>query len=108
MYGCLHHFQKTIPDPNNELPVKYKIHYLNEVEKVKWDNLPQEYMNKVIVQCSDGTSYLADFAIITVSLGVMKEKAQSMFQPVLPSSKLNAVKVSTCINIIYTFSVEMN
>jgi spermine oxidase len=91
----MYHFQKSIPDPKNELPVKYKIHYHNEVAKVKWDNLPQEYTNKVIVQCSDGTSYLADFAIITVSLGVLKEKAQSMFQPALPSDKLNAVKVST-------------
>jgi hypothetical protein len=95
VYGCLHHFQKNIPDPKNELPVKHKIHYRNEVVKVKWDNLAQEYMNKVIVKCSDGTSYIADFVIMTVSLGVMKEKAQSMFQPALPSDKLNAIKVST-------------
>ncbi|XP_021913725.1 peroxisomal N(1)-acetyl-spermine/spermidine oxidase-like isoform X2 [Zootermopsis nevadensis] len=83
---------QSIPDPKEELPVKYKIHYHNEVAKIKWDNLPEEYMNKVIVECSDGISYLADFVLVTVSLGVMKEKAQTMFQPVLPSTKLNAIK----------------
>lgn len=104
----MYNFQQSIPDPKKELPVKHKIHYLNEVAKLKWDNLPEEYVNKVIVECSDGTSYLADFVIITVSLGVMKEKVQTMFQPMLPSSKLNAVEVSTESKFIFPLDLEID
>jgi spermine oxidase len=50
--------------------------------------------DKVSVECSDGSSYTADHVIVTVSLGVLKKKAHSMFHPALPRQKLNAVKVS--------------
>jgi monoamine oxidase len=74
-----------------EVPVGAHIKYKKEVICIKWKNLPGD---KVTVECSDGSSYTADHAIVTVSLGVLKEKAQSMFYPALSPQKLNAIKVS--------------
>jgi monoamine oxidase len=74
-----------------EVLVDGHIKYKKEVICIKWKNFPG---NKVTVECSDGSSYTADHAIVTVSLGVLKEKARSMFYPALPPQKLNAIKVS--------------
>lgn len=74
-----------------EVPVDAHIKYKKEVILIKWKNLPGD---KVTVECSDGSSYTADHAIVTVGLGVLKKSAQSMFHPALPPQKLNAVKVS--------------
>jgi hypothetical protein len=87
-------FQKRIPDPSNELPVGSKTNFKAEVTKIKWDNLFGENKNKVAVECSDGSVYVADHVIVTMSLGVLKERGKSMFQPALPAQKLNAIKVS--------------
>lgn len=43
------------------------------------------------VDCEDGASFTADHLICTVSLGVLKERHLSMFEPLLPLTK--------CINI---------
>lgn len=88
------------PDKKMELPVGSHIKYKKEVIRIKWKNLPGD---KVTVECSDGSSYTADHVIVTVSLGVLKEKAQSMFYPALPPQKLNAIKglAIGCVNKIY-------
>ena len=49
---------------------------------------------KVRVTCSDGSIYTADQVLLTVSLGVLKKKAETMFVPALPGPKLNAISVS--------------
>jgi monoamine oxidase len=87
-------FQKRIPDPSNELPVGSKTNFKAEVTKIKWNNLFGENKNKVAVECSDGSVYVADHVIVTVSLGVLKERGEAMFQPALPAQKLYAIKVS--------------
>lgn len=66
-----------------------------EVKKIKWDIVEGENKNKVVVECSDGSVYAAHHAIVTVSLGVLKERADSMFEPALPEEKMNAIKVSS-------------
>jgi Monoamine oxidase len=73
-----------------EVPVDANVKYKKEVTCIKWKNLPEA---KVMVECSDGSSYTADHAIVTVSLGVLKDKAQSLFSPALPPQKLNVIKV---------------
>ncbi|XP_046385718.1 spermine oxidase-like isoform X2 [Ischnura elegans] len=83
---------KKIPDPRNELPVLNRIQYNKEVNSIKWDGFSDsERMNKVSVTCADGSEYIADHIIITVSLGVLKENL-NMFQPELPGKNSNAIK----------------
>jgi len=90
-----HVFQRKIPDPGNELSVRNKTVFEKEVKKIKWDIVDGQNKNKVIVICSDGSVYAAQHVIVTVSLGVLKERAESMFEPALPEEKLNAIKVSS-------------
>lgn len=55
------------------------------------------------MECSDSSVYVAKHVIVTVSLGVLKERADSMFEPALPEEKLNAIKVSSkYLNILST------
>jgi monoamine oxidase len=89
-FYCFFSLQNKYPSEKVEVPVGSNVIYKKEVTHIKWKNLPED---KVIVECSDGTSYTADHAIVTVSLGVLKEKAHSLFSPALPPQKLNAVKV---------------
>jgi len=83
-------FQNNYPSEQLAVPVDANVKYKKEVTCIKWKNLPEA---KVMVECSDGTWYTADHAIVTVSLGVLKDKAQSLFCPALPPQKLNAIKV---------------
>ncbi|KAJ1079477.1 hypothetical protein NDU88_000292 [Pleurodeles waltl] len=45
----------------------------------------------VRVVCDDGEEYHADHTIVTVSLGCLKERAQTMFKPLLPHGKMEAI-----------------
>jgi spermine oxidase len=89
-----HVFQRKIPDPVNELSVRNKTVFEKEVKRIKWDIVDGQNKNKVVVECTDGSVYAAQRVIVTVSLGVLKERADSMFEPALPEEKLNAIKVS--------------
>jgi hypothetical protein len=84
-------FQNKYPNGKDEVNVDANIKYNKEVTCIKWNNVPA---NKVLVECSDGSSYAADHVILTVSLGVLKEKAHSMFYPALPPQKLKTIEVS--------------
>ncbi|XP_049884216.1 spermine oxidase-like [Pectinophora gossypiella] len=53
---------------------------------------PQQGAQSVIVTTSDGRTYHAGAAIVTVSLGVLKEKHASLFQPPLPEEKVKAIE----------------
>ena len=46
---------------------------------------------RAVVQCCDGQEFSADYVILTVSLGVLKEHADKMFCPTLPASKVEAI-----------------
>jgi hypothetical protein len=80
-----------------------KTNFKAEVTKIKWDNLSGENMNRIAVECLDGSVYVADHVIVTMSLGVLKERGESMFQPALPAQKLNAIKVNN--EVLEMFSV---
>ncbi|XP_034233207.1 spermine oxidase [Thrips palmi] len=80
---------KKIPNASLGLPLESKVMLKKEVLNVTWDHVREG--GPVVVVCRDGSEYHADRAIITVSLGVLKEQAHSLFSPPLPKIKLNAI-----------------
>ncbi|KAA0715493.1 Spermine oxidase [Triplophysa tibetana] len=67
-----------------------------EVKTIQWDLIKkgdrEEPKLPVRITCENGQSYDADHVIFTASLGVLKDKAATMFEPPLPQPKLNAIK----------------
>lgn len=59
-----------------------------EVTQISW---PQDPTQDVVVSCKDGSSYRAKNVIVTVSLGVLKERHTSIFSPSLPTDKVIAI-----------------
>lgn len=49
--------------------------------------------SNIIVKTKDGSIYKASHVIFTASLGVLKEKHNTMFTPLLPETKQHAIKV---------------
>lgn len=62
------------------------------VERIIWDDYTKKGNSDVIVECSDGTKYMADHVICTVSLAVLKTTYKRMFTPELPVYKANAIQ----------------
>ncbi|KAG8237514.1 hypothetical protein J437_LFUL017564 [Ladona fulva] len=98
LFSCVKHFIYEMPfqgkysNPQHELPFRSKIQLKKEVVSVQWDDLnDDERRDKVSITCADGSEYIADHVIITVSLGVLKERI-NMFHPELPMNKSNAIK----------------
>uniref|UniRef100_A0A0V0G8I4 Putative flavin-containing amine oxidase n=1 Tax=Triatoma dimidiata TaxID=72491 RepID=A0A0V0G8I4_TRIDM len=56
-----------------------------EVEEIDWNGLV------VLVKCKNGKLFKADHVIVTVSLGVLKEKYRTLFNPPLPVEKVRAI-----------------
>ncbi|CAH2083421.1 unnamed protein product [Euphydryas editha] len=59
-----------------------------EVTLIKW---PKNSTGQVEVICKDGDVYKANNVIVTVSLGVLKERYSSLFSPPLPNEKVNSI-----------------
>ncbi|CAG4939063.1 unnamed protein product [Parnassius apollo] len=59
-----------------------------EVTNIVW---PQQPSTPVEVTCKDGKVYRANNVIVTVSVGVLKERHMTLFTPSLPSEKVNAI-----------------
>ncbi|XP_045512132.1 spermine oxidase-like isoform X1 [Pieris brassicae] len=76
------------PDPSKELPIQ--INFKKEVETIKWRS-PQAGNPLVHVKCKDGSLYSAKSVIVTVSLGVLKDRYNQLFKPQLPAEKINAI-----------------
>lgn len=60
------------------------------VQTIHW--AIEEDSHPVSVLCEGGHSFSADHVIVTVPLGVLKERAISMFQPALPACKTDAIE----------------
>ncbi|OWR47430.1 hypothetical protein KGM_206203 [Danaus plexippus plexippus] len=60
-----------------------------EVKLIKW---PRDSSGDVEVTCADGSVFTADNVIVTVSLGVLKERHQALFSPALPDEKVTAIE----------------
>ncbi|KAJ8963210.1 hypothetical protein NQ318_018676 [Aromia moschata] len=86
----LYILMRKYPDPSKQLPMDDKIIFNKEVATVNWD---QNSEGKVVVSCVDGSIFTADHVIFTPSIGVLKQRALSMFNPRLPINKLEAIDV---------------
>ncbi|KAJ2950552.1 hypothetical protein O0L34_g8797 [Tuta absoluta] len=60
-----------------------------EVTKIEW---PQVANEKVSVTTKDGAVYKAENVIVTISLGVLKERHENLFTPSLPQDKITAIE----------------
>ncbi|XP_055597988.1 spermine oxidase-like isoform X2 [Uranotaenia lowii] len=63
--------------------------FSKSVANICWNSGPDSLAS---IRCVDGSVYDADHVICTVSLGVLKEKYESMFSPELPAIKKNAIQ----------------
>ncbi|XP_061381737.1 uncharacterized protein LOC116778282 isoform X2 [Danaus plexippus] len=63
-----------------------------EVKLIKW---PRDSSGDVEVTCADGSVFTADNVIVTVSLGVLKERYQELFSPPLPEEKIRVINMMT-------------
>ncbi|XP_072946802.1 peroxisomal N(1)-acetyl-spermine/spermidine oxidase-like [Epargyreus clarus] len=59
-----------------------------EVTSISW---PRDGTGDVVVTCRGGEQYTAPNVIVTVSLGVLKERHASLFSPPLPEDKIEAI-----------------
>ncbi|KAJ8949098.1 hypothetical protein NQ318_017003 [Aromia moschata] len=79
---------QRFPNPSNELPIGSRIFLNKEVERIFWNR----NNSKVLIQCSDNTTYDGDQVIFTPSLGVLKAEHKELFKPNLPDEKVTAVR----------------
>ncbi|CAH0725070.1 unnamed protein product, partial [Brenthis ino] len=80
------------PDPSKQLPIS--IHLNKEVESIKWRSTKQsgDAGNPLVqITCKDGSLYAAKSVIVTVSVGVLKERHTQLFNPPLPAEKINSI-----------------
>uniref|UniRef100_A0A182Q295 Amine oxidase domain-containing protein n=1 Tax=Anopheles farauti TaxID=69004 RepID=A0A182Q295_9DIPT len=75
--------KKLTPVPLNELIALGKF-----VSNILWKGSSNA---NVVITTSDGSRYEADHAIVTVSLGVLKEHYRTMFTPPLPAVNQRAI-----------------
>lgn len=61
--------------------------YGKEVVKIYWSG------DRAEIICADNSHFKADFVILTVSLGVLKNVYSELFEPELPEYKIKAIKV---------------
>ncbi|KAK9496546.1 hypothetical protein O3M35_013171 [Rhynocoris fuscipes] len=81
----------TILDPLiSELPQNC-IKYGKPVQCIRWSTV-KSVLPRAVVSCCDGTDIDADYVICTVSLGVLKEYSETLFQPRLPGYKRKAIE----------------
>ncbi|XP_049866794.1 peroxisomal N(1)-acetyl-spermine/spermidine oxidase-like [Pectinophora gossypiella] len=95
LLGILAPLMRTIPDGN--------IKYNKRVGCIYWGT-SQKTGYRASVKTTDGEEYLADYVVITVSLGVLAKNAAKMFCPALPASKMDAIR---CLGFGYCNKVYM-
>lgn len=74
------------PNPSEYLDVESKIELNKVVSNLQWNQ------DRVLVTCTDGSRYSAEFVIFTPSLGVLKANHESLFTPRLPDWKVHAIE----------------
>lgn len=61
-----------------------------EVSKIAYDSSSTS-ADRIQVKCADGSEYLCDHLICTVSLGVLKKYHLDLFEPTLPQCKIDSI-----------------
>uniref|UniRef100_A0A1B6LP45 Amine oxidase domain-containing protein n=1 Tax=Graphocephala atropunctata TaxID=36148 RepID=A0A1B6LP45_9HEMI len=77
---------KKYDNPADEIPVESKILLEKQVTKI------EQREGEVQVETADGSTYLADHVIVTLPLGVLKDRAAQIFHPPLPERKIAAIE----------------
>ena len=67
------------------------IKYCKAVENIRWGSICPMGGPRAIVRCYDGEELQADYVLITVSLGVLKAMANTLFCPALSAEKTEAI-----------------
>lgn len=84
--------QNKIPDGNPDaIDIESRVLLNKEVTKIAYDTSSSS-SNRTKVQCSDGSEYSCDHLICTVSLGVLKKRHWSLFEPLLPRHKIDSIE----------------
>lgn len=78
---------QKISTTKNNLSIIEKIEFNKNV-----DNINYISNDNIVVKTKDNSKYMASHVIFTASLGVLKEKHMTMFTPLLPERKQNAIK----------------
>ncbi|XP_055535646.1 spermine oxidase-like isoform X2 [Wyeomyia smithii] len=73
---------------NSPINLEEYTHFNKVVSNICWNAGPD---GTVSVRCADNTIYDADHVICTLSLGVLKERYETLFTPTLPAIKKNAI-----------------
>ncbi|KAL4710993.1 hypothetical protein ACJJTC_017958 [Scirpophaga incertulas] len=97
------------PDPSKEIPVEILLN--KEVESIRWGSSQSELDSTnplVHVKCTDGSLYSTKSTIVTVSVGVLKERHNQLFNPPLMPEKIKAINnLELCVlNKIYVEFTE--
>ncbi|XP_055916917.1 spermine oxidase-like [Eupeodes corollae] len=75
----------------NELGIlDQKVKLGKQVQKITWNQ--DNGQQAIQIQCKDNEVIEADHVIVTVSLGVLKEKHSKLFDPKLPVEKIRAIE----------------
>lgn len=67
-----------IPDVSKSYLIENNIEFNQEVSRIDWTD------GKISIETTAGSVYNADKVIVTIPLGVLKEKHETMFVPELP------------------------
>ncbi|XP_050677301.1 spermine oxidase-like isoform X1 [Leptidea sinapis] len=88
-YGYKTYFELLLNTYNNGpgLP-NLDIKLNSEVEEIKW---PHDSRANVEITINDGSIFRSDNVIVTVSLGVLKERYTTLFNPTLAGEKISAI-----------------
>lgn len=85
--------QKKIPGQGEPIDVKTYVQLNKEVKKISY--ILEDSSKAIRIECTDGSHFDADHLICTVSLGVLKERHLSLFEPILPQKKINSIETIT-------------
>ncbi len=66
--------------------------YIQFNKAVKNINYEGKGNDPVVVTCTDGSVYGADYVVVTVSLGVLKHDYKTLFTPPVPKTKQDAIE----------------
>ncbi|XP_018397522.1 PREDICTED: spermine oxidase-like [Cyphomyrmex costatus] len=67
------------------------VRYCKPVNCIRWGAV-SDACPRAIVKCNDGEEIPADYVIVTVSLGVLKNQHTKLFLPGLPAEKVEAIR----------------
>ncbi|GIY76951.1 spermine oxidase [Caerostris extrusa] len=72
--------------------IKWKMKKQNESSKESNPNCDGAASNQIVIECNDGTKWHAKHVLVTLPLGVLKAKAEELFEPKLPEYKIECLE----------------